>query len=284
MTSWKTALGLMAPALLIAACGYPDFGFTPIGSGSSTGDGGKASTSTSSVSSTASSSTATTATAATATSSTGMGGACPTTGDSTCVFLPDQHCGCGETQKCAVTNDGSGQATCIQAGTLHAWNKCNSNSDCDADTFCDEAKHVCRTVCVSASQCPTNAQCAPATKDGVTPIKGLSLCTAHCDPSIGGPCGPGTTCVYDSGLVDFDCAVTKNLDVDTGCNDSAECAKGLVCAPYMGNAAFPKTCKRWCSPPDNSVNGACPGQDPYCDSIGVQISFEGTPYGACDPP
>lgn len=275
-----TSISLLATAAVIAigACGYPKFSFDPVGStgsgaggtggqaglgGGTTGTGGSDGV-TSSVAVTA------------AVSSSGAG--CMPAGLSTCTAT----CGCSATQKCAITDENVGTMTCITAGPVVDWAKCNANQDCGASSFCDHILKVCKPICDGVGQCPANAQCLPAQQsDGKTSVTGLMLCTAHCNPTSAAPCGPNITCFYDFGAVEFDCASGPNLSEGVLCDLATDCAKGLVCAgPVVG-----ATCAQWCTPINTTVkNSACPAARPTCHPVTVTVDYEGTKYGICDAP
>ncbi len=258
---------LLATATVVAigACGYPTFRFDPAGAGGmgggTPGTGGESVTSTSAASASS--------------SSTG----CMTTGMSTC----SPTCGCAATQKCAVTDENAGTMTCITAGPVADWAKCNANQDCGASSFCDHKRNVCKPICDGAGQCPTNAQCIPAKQsDGMTDVTGLKLCTAHCDPVSAAPCGANITCFYDSKSVYFDCAAGSNLTEGVTCMfGTPACAKDLTCAGSTAKS----TCAQWCTPINTTdKNPACPVMRPYCDPLTVNVNYEGTDYGICRAP
>lgn len=279
-TAQRALLIFLPGAALVSAgaCGYPTFGFDPIGTGTTGmvitgagGTGGASGTSTGTGGDPATSTASSTASA----SSTGTG--CMTTGLSTCT----PTCGCTAAQKCAVTDDNVGTMTCITAGLGGAWSKCNTNKDCDAVTWCDKILSVCKPICDGNPQCPLHAQCLPAVQsDGVAKVNGLTVCTAHCDPVTAAPCGTNTTCFYDFNAVEFDCSTTLNLGENITCTAANKCAVGLVCAGPAGN----KLCKQWCTPIDMAnTNSSCPVDRPYCDPVSVNVNYEGTDYGICDP-
>jgi hypothetical protein len=209
-------------------------------------------------------------------SSTGNG--CTPTGLSTCTAT----CGCGAAAKCAVTDETVGTMTCIPAGPVGPWGKCATNMDCDAATWCDHILNVCKPSCINNGQCPSSAQCIPATqKDGKTAVKNLTVCTAHCDPVTAAPCGTNTTCFYDSATVEFDCSTTLNLGENQSCWASNVCAIGLVCAGTSGA----ELCKQWCTPIDATFpNPACPSGRPYCDGLAQMVMYQGKSYGICNGP
>lgn len=260
-----------AAVMAIGACGYPTFRFDPAGTSSATGTGGAGGMGGGTPGTGGEPATST----ASASSSTG----CMTTGMSTCT----PTCGCAATQKCAITDETAGTMTCITAGPVANWAKCNANQDCGASSFCDHKRNVCKPICDGAGQCPTHAQCIPAKQsDGMTDVTGLKVCTAHCDPVSGAPCGATITCFYDSKSVYFDCAAGSNLTEGVKCAlGTPACAKGLACA---GSTAL-STCVQWCTPIDPAVkNAACPAVRPRCYELAVNISYEGTNYGICDAP
>lgn len=275
---------LSGGALVAAgACGYPTFGFDPIGTSTTgmvitgaSGTGGAGGAGGAATTGTGGDATTSSATSTASASSSGTG--CMTTGASTCT----PTCGCTAAQKCAVTDEKVGTTTCITAGPGLRWSKCNTNKDCDAKTWCDHVLHVCKPICDGTGQCPTNAQCIPPQQiDGKTDVTDLTVCTAHCDPVTASPCGGNTTCFYDFNAVEFDCSTTLNLAENVTCTASNTCAIGLVCAGQPGA----ELCKQWCTPIDMNIpNGSCPVARPYCDPVAVNVTYEGTSYGICNPP
>ena len=217
-------------------------------------------------------------TATSTASATSSGTGCMTTGLSTCT----PTCGCAATQKCAVTDENAGTMTCITAGPVADWAKCNTNQDCGASSFCDHIFKVCKPICDGVGQCPANAQCIPAKQsDGKTKVTGVNVCTAHCNPTSAAPCGPNITCFYDFASVELDCSAGSNLSESAVCGSVIDCAKGLVCAGN-GGTSF---CSKWCTPINMTVkNPACPAARPYCQPLAATVSYEGTNYGVCGGP
>ena len=260
-----------AAGLTLGACGYPKFSFDPAGIGTSSGAGGAGGSTAGTGGDAATSSVAVTSAAAASSSS---GNGCVTTGLSTCTA----KCGCLVEEKCAVTDENAGTMTCIAAGPVVDWAKCNANEDCGASSFCDHTLKVCKPLCNGAGKCPPNAQCIAAQQsDGKTDIVGLKVCTAHCDPIKATPCGQNLTCFYDFDTVEFDCAAGPNSNEGIPCKLAIDCAKGLVCAGSTGNY----TCSQWCTPIGSTKNAACPAVRPYCRSLATNVTYEGTDYGIC---
>ncbi len=290
-----TAFALPAlAALAFVACGYPTFTFS--GTGGSGGTGGTVTGGTTSTTSTTASaggggaggSATTTSTTAT-TGTGGTGGTCDIfhPGGGTCEYLPGAECGCGPNQKCGVTDEATGESKCVLIGAspLPIWSKCNSDGDCAAGTFCDHLTSVCRKICNNVGECPPSAQCMPAIKKGTNNVEipGLKLCTAHCDPMTGAPCGGDLTCYYDVSAAEFDCTTTTKYVAGAACMYADDCDKGLVC---VGPAGMAK-CRRWCHPTDDIIpSGFCfsffEGRD-YCLGVAVEVQYNGEPYGVCSP-
>lgn len=255
-----------------AACGYPDFKFA--GETSAGGSGGTSSSSTSTVS---------TGGTGGATSSSGTGGAeCRILhpGGGTCEYQPGFECGCEAGLKCSVDNLANGHTKCIPLTTATPdYNKCFSDGACAAGSWCDPDKGVCKPIC---GTCADGGVCMPALYQGGTKIiPGLQVCTAHCDPESASPCGPGVTCAYNTLTSELDCYVSKNVNEGQPCDAQADCKAGFVCVGSAGN----EVCKQWCHPIDsNFPGGGCPIQEPYCDPVNIDVTYNGEQYGVCNPP
>lgn len=280
-------------AVAAGACGYPTFGFDPVGSGTTGKVTGASASSGSSggAEGTGGAAMSTTTTSA-ATSGTGGGTpACPIAhsgGKGTCEYLPGKTCGCTEPgQKCSVpdTNQATGASECVIASTTpkKTWDACDDDSDCGPGVWCDHGLHVCKTICATTDQCPMNAHCLPVPIDGsMTSIPGLKVCTAHCEPSSAAPCGAGTTCYYDDATSEFDCLRSGNTTAGGSCTFADDCGKGLVCLGSPGSA----TCERWCSPANNLFSLTCGFADSnksYCMKFGMMATYNNVVYGVCAP-
>ena len=128
--------------------------------------------------------------------------------------------------------------------------------------------------------CNGGSLCVPTSsnKDTFTPIPGLKVCVAHCDPESTSPCGPGVTCVYDTQNKDLDCMSSGNIMPGGLCFYTGDCAKGLVCVP-----GFPTgTCEQWCHPAGTDPPG-CPAAKKHCLSSSISVDYEGSTYGVCSP-
>jgi hypothetical protein len=294
MTSIRpTAFALAAlAALAFAACGYPSFTFNGTGGATTTitGAGGTTSSTSATGGGGAGGGTTTTTTTTTTTGTGGMGGSCDVLhpGGGTCEYLPGAECGCEQAQKCGVINETTGEAKCVLIGAnpLPVWSKCNSDGDCAAGTFCDHGTSVCKKICNNVGECPSGAQCIPAIKKNTasTEIPGLKVCTAHCDPMNGSPCGSNLTCYYDVAEAEFDCSATKKLGPGASCQFAGDCDKGLVCVGTQGGGS---TCERWCHPTNDFVPSPfCvqffEGKD-YCVGVNVEVQYNGDSYGTCSP-
>ncbi len=225
------------------------------------------------------------ATTSAATSGTGGGlPACVVThkGKGTCEYLPGMECGCPDpTTKCAVTEEKTGESSCIQIGVTPtpAWSGCDTDNDCAAGTWCDLNSHVCKPICIVEGDCNPGAHCFPMLQSTVnTPIPSLKACTAHCEPQAGSPCGPGVTCFQDE-TGEFDCARSQNKVIGATCTLGDDCGKGLLCIGSM--TMF--TCEKWCHPAD-AFSGACPFDKSYCTSFSTAVTYNGAQYGYCAAP
>jgi hypothetical protein len=239
----QAALGLAS--FWIGACGYPDFTFVAPPSA----DGG---------------------------------GSCNIIhdGGGTCEYLPGAACGCEGQDKCSVVDEATGRSQCTRAGPLVQFNKCGSDNDCAAGTWCDKVSSVCAKICQNIDDCDNGGQCIRAIMSMGAPIPGLKICTSHCEPISAAPCGENVSCVYRRDVTEFDCLGSEKVKEGVGCEFASDCDKGLVCAtPSPMN---PFNCARWCKPvgtsaPDNN----CPFNANFCLAFGVLAEYEGTEYGIC---
>jgi hypothetical protein len=269
---------LLTGGALVAggACGYPTFGFDPIGSGTTgsviTGTGGGGGT-------------------GAVTSSNGTGGAAACTishtgKQGTCEYLPGKECGCTmPKEKCAVETLATGESNCIPIGSTAKpkWSGCATDADCAKGTWCDHRDRVCKPICSTGDDCDPGEQCIEVAQDAVaTPIPGLRVCTAHCNPIFPDPpCGTGLTCVYnfDVNVKDSECATTEGIPEGSECTAANSCDPGLIC---VGNAPS-YTCQQWCTPADGIDHPACPNSRPLCKAFIPTVIFDGVSYGVCSP-
>jgi hypothetical protein len=230
-------------AVAAAGCGYPQFSFTGAG-----GSGGASS------------------------SHSGGGAGAP------CQVLHDTA-DCGASGRCTVVDTTTGALGCVTVSSSPQmqFDACTDDQMCAAGTWCNLLTLVCSPFCDSASGCGDGA-CIGAVDASDTPIPGITVCTAHCDPIQASPCGSGATCVYDPDDSQFDCAASAFVPVDMSCEQSSDCGRGLVCA---GDASG-GLCVPWCEPvntqPDNCGGGYC---DPLAGAGTSPITYDGTVYGYC---
>lgn len=289
-----TALGLAA--LAMGSCTYPDFDFGPMTMtgdtegmiptrpvGGAGGAGGTSGTGEGVGSGVASSSSSTTAVSSS--SSTGSGppppGCEPThMGGGECEYLPGSQCGCSSTEKCSVTNESTGQSSCILAGSLGTAQKCTSDGSCQAGSWCDHFTETCAKICSSTSPCPQGGKCIQAVTVNSIAIPSLQICTANCDPITASPCGPSVTCEFDTttSVLAFDCFASGLKTEGQACTASVDCNKGLVCR------AATSTCERWCTPPGSAFPATpnnCSSAKPTCAAFSNHPTHNGVEYGVC---
>jgi hypothetical protein len=245
--------------------------YHPVDNGGSGGDQATSST----ASSTGTTSTTGTGGDSSSSAASSSGAGCMAPGASTCT----PTCGCTAAQKCAVTDETLGTMTCIAAGLGAAWSRCDTNVDCDAATWCDHVRGVCKPFCELSTECPPGGHCIYATQsDGKTIVKGVGICSSHCNPLTAAPCGANATCMFDPTTQDFDCSTTLDLPEGAACTVADDCAKGLTC--YGAPGAL--HCSTWCTPiNDTKVNPACPADSPFCTGLAVPVVHDGTSYGIC---
>jgi len=245
---------------LFAACGFPDFQYETEGEGgssSTTGTGGG---------------TGGTITGGTGGTSTGQAGEGGTGGCS--LYEPG---GCEPGQKCTVTDPATGTIGCGLAGLKNLWERCNDDTDCVAGTWCDLVLNVCKPWCQGMTDCSFDGgtyqgECVVARQANETIIPGNPKhCESNCEPISGAPCvtSDSVTCLF-VGEGAFDCARSQNHTVGSACDDSQDCAAGLVC---VGSSP---ECRQWCTPP---AFFGCGLLD--CTPLNPQIFYAGNEYGAC---
>ncbi len=113
------------------------------------------------------------------------------------------------------------------------------------------------------------------------PITGLKVCTAHCEPITGAPCGDTLNCVYEMGLTEFDCFSSKRFKKGVTCDLSSDCDTGLVCAKRSSETE--RTCKVWCAPANGKANDGCTGIGQVCIPFEASAKYNGVEYGICAP-
>lgn len=220
----------------------------------------------------------------------GQGGGAPCIvahlGGGTCEYLPGLECGCAAGERCTVVNETLGESGCVsvEAGAAPAWSACASDAACGAGTFCDHETGACKPVCSSSNECPQGAVCHAARGADGNKIPGLALCTAHCDPASGAPCGAGLACDFtdDFGSAELDCYASGGLGPTAACQGPHDCANGLVCV----DDGTSKTCKRWCHPVDESApNLDCFSIGSFiCSGLSQTVIQDGETYGVCTGP
>jgi hypothetical protein len=199
-------------------------------------------------------------------------------GGGTCEYLPGHECGCTAPKKCSVVNEVTGASACVFAGSTAPFDKCATDADCEAGTFCDAATTACDPICADDMDCLNDGggTCRQAMQaDGVNPIPDLRLCVAHCDPVSVAPCGEGLTCVYEDVLKDFDCVHSGGVPAGSNCSADGDCQPTYACI----NVGTGKQCLAWCTPPGFSTSCSPAGQ---CVAFNPPVEKDSTEYGVCD--
>jgi hypothetical protein len=221
----------------------------------------------------------------------GQGGGAPCIvahlGGGTCEYLPGLECGCAASERCTVVNETLGESGCVsvEAGAAPAWSACASDAACGIGTFCDHETGACKPMCSSSVECPQGAACVAAKSADGHMIPGLALCTAHCNPETGAPCGAGLACDFsdDFGSAELDCHASGGLGPTAACQGPHDCANGLVCV----DDGTKKTCLGWCHPVDESApNFDCFSKSGgiICTGLSQTVLQDGTTYGVCTGP
>jgi hypothetical protein len=162
----------------------------------------------------------------------------------------DPQCGCEATETCDVTNQTTGAASCVAAGTSTLGRPCTQTGDCLAGLTC--LYGACRPYCKTPrSKCGTAGTelCVEHVGGDGKPVTNVAVCTISCDPrNPSAVCGTNTclwfpTYYAPEKISDCNFAGTKVLNQT--CVDDYDCAAGLACVvdPKKNNA---KVCERWC--------------------------------------
>ena len=196
----------------------------------------------------------------------GSGGSPPA-----CVLGDPNSCDAGD--KCSVVDTNTGRVDCVLAGVNPTWARCNGDSDCMNNEWCDIRTSVCHPICEGSVQCPDQtAPCFPA-RGPTGEIPGLKICASNCHPETTTPCddtnGP-VTCFYDANDSYWDCIRTIGMIEGAACGDIDECDDGLVCTGD-GNI-----CELYCEQPGSNSCGF-----DFCVGFTQAVIHDGTEYGVC---
>jgi hypothetical protein len=207
-------------------------------------------------------------------SGTGGGGACPGLhpGGGTCEYAPGHACGCAATEKCSVVDAKTGKAGCVPAGTTPIFAPCGADPECAAGAYCSASSGVCLLLCTSKAGCAGGSCVEALDESGSSPIPGLDVCTANCDPITAAPCGPLVTCSYSTVHGELDCVASKGVLEGGNCSFANDCAPGLVC---VGNA-----CRRWCTPVGDTLT--CSAGSLCAGFSNLNVMHAGQTYGYCN--
>jgi hypothetical protein len=199
----------------------------------------------------------------------------PPTVSGACAPFPQRGCEAG--QDCEIV--ASGVAACAPAGSIPRWHNCVGDSDqCGAGHECIGG--VCKPFCCSAADCEGGVvTCEQITSTGGpsgTPLVGLEVCSAGCDPSNPTAiCGQGVTCSpfpWDGNGHDHgDCigGVGTGMGPDA-CAVLTDCAPGFYCLPD-------DDCAAWCRMDAPVCSGAL-----ICTSFQTKVVIGGVEYGVCN--
>lgn len=205
-------------------------------------------------------------------SSTGAGGSGGSGGSGVCdASTIGTTIGCPAGSKCSATSPPNGPPGCVPAGNRPAWSECTVDTQCQAGTWCDLVRKVCKPVCSNAA-CPTSGSCIPAPSGNGGNVANVMVCVADCEPVGATPCNQSqgdVACVRTpDGL---DCMESGSVAKLGSCTSDYRCAPGLVC--YANSY-----CEEWCTIGGND----CPGGY-FCVSLNPQVmSGDGnTEYGVC---
>jgi hypothetical protein len=183
--------------------------------------------------------------------------------------------------RCTITDTAKGLSGCvpISPSPLLPYDACPSGDvDCAKGTFCDGRTKTCAPFCASAQECNSGANCVAASNGTSTIPNGFNVCTAHCEPEKGTPCGVGATCAYDTKVLDFDCFASSGKGVNSMCQVSADCGKGLVCG--IDTVTMLGACVLWCKV-GGPAWGDCPLPYNNCSDFSPPFNYDGSDYGYC---
>lgn len=231
-----------------AACGFPTFSFSTSSGGASTGGASSISSSSSSTGG-------------------GVGGF----GPKPCHALQDAV-DCGANERCTVVDVNQGTLGCVPlaADVKAPRARCSNDDACPVGTFCDRRTAVCMPLCNGAASCA--GRCVPAETENKVTIPGVTVCTAHCNPTNPSACGLGAMCGYDPMALDFDCFFFAGKGPGEVCEFINDCPPTHVCVG---------TCEKWCHPAD-AFGEECQG---YCSPFAnATFIYDMVEYGYCPPP
>jgi hypothetical protein len=143
---------------------------------------------------------------------------------------------------------------------------------CAAGAYCSASTSVCVPLCTSKAECAGGFCVAALDASGTSPIPGLDVCTADCDPLTAAPCGPQVTCYYDAKHGGLDCIASKGSLEGAVCSFVNDCAPALAC---IGG-----TCRRWCTPVGDMFT--CSGGGVCSAFSNLTVTHAGQTYGYCN--
>lgn len=207
----------------------------------------------------------------------------------TCVTAPPNNrcglspqCGCATNETCDVTNEETGAASCIAAGSATMGRPCAGTSECGAGLIC--LYGACRPYCSTAkAQCATaGTGLCVAHENDQGPVPNMNVCMIACDPrNPAAVCG-ANSCVwfptYYAPEKVSDCNFPGPRALGQTCIDELDCQPGLGCVPdsKRGNGKY---CERWCR---IGVAGDCTGNTTCRDVFGANAPvIEGQKEGIC---
>ena len=150
-------------------------------------------------------------------------------------------------------NVGNGAQYCYPAGPGQEGDSCGAAIDaiidndfantCASGLACVD--NVCRVACVDDDVCTGDQECILEEQDFVD--EGTGICGDACTPFEIGSCGAGETCIPVSGEEGV-CAPAGDLEAFAQCVPGAgECADGMVCVTYQGDAVEVARCQPICN-------------------------------------
>ncbi|NUP10221.1 MAG: hypothetical protein HOW73_29580 [Polyangiaceae bacterium] len=183
--------------------------------------------------------------------------------------------GCDDGEKCSIVDEMAGIPNglgCVDAGSGIAFSACDADTACGPGLWCDYTTSVCKPLCgVDGFACEGANACVVGRNSAGTPITGLNLCVASCDPRSANvnPCAddPATTCFFRTDVDSFDCGLSGNGTWISSCDSSRDCRYGLGC--------FDGHCQDWCGPVDSLCYGTKADGTWFCDQF--------KPCGTCQP-
>ncbi len=201
------------------------------------------------------------------------------------------QCGCGNMEACDLggANPAQGTTACrpvLVGGTTTS--TCNASSSCAAGYAClggGAGQQSCNRYCSSDTDCQGGGgKCVIEVTSAGTPIPGVKVCSAKCDPFTAMGCPTAWACHAYSDAAEaknFSACVVPGAGGDgaTCAGGDAQCAAGFTCVNVGGQ----NRCKKYCDKGDG--NPGCPGGQTcvgLVDAANQPLVVDNVTYGVCN--